>query len=392
MPEVTRIERLVKRVGQVLTIDASASVASAATSMKADHVGCLVVVDGRKIVGILTERDIVEQVVAASADPAAIAVRHIMTEHVISCPTTAPVKEAQRVMAAHGIRHLPVVDHGVPVGMVSSRDILAHELRVANVRLAAASKAAQEAVKAKSELLTNVSHEIRTPMSGLVGMTEQAMDTSLTPEQRGCLGVVRDSAESLLGMIDDLLDFSGMEAGRVELQETEFDLRESVVAMIGALRDEAENKGLDLTCEIAPDVPDRVVGDPERLSQVLMNITNNAVAFTDSGDVAVRIETEEWFENQVLLHFSVADTGVGISPDKQQVIFEAFRHAEDACARTRRGMGLGLAISAHLVELMQGRIWVESEPGMGSNVHFTVRLRLQVQQAPDERVTQHAGE
>ncbi len=376
MKDVARIDSLIQRDGGLVTIDASVSVATAAGQMKANNIGCLIVLDGKDVIGILSERDIVEQVVATSADPAAIEVRHIMTEHIVSAPSTATISEVHRLMASHGIRHIPIINKGVPVGIISCRDLLDQALEEANLRLMEVTKQAEKATNARHELLSNVSHEIRTPMNGIIGMTDLAMDTKLTTEQRGCLGIVRDSAESLLNMINELLDFSGIEAGKIVLYDDEFALREIIGMMIGTLGRKAEAKGLSLTCRVAPDIPEHVFGDAARLCQVLVNVVDNAIKFTDTGHISVRLETEEWQEKDVLLHFLVADTGIGIPADKHQSVFEAFRYAEDAYKRSCGGMGLGLAIASHLVDLMGGKIWFESRDGGGTQFHFTARLEL----------------
>ncbi|MHC4294343.1 MAG: CBS domain-containing protein [Planctomycetota bacterium] len=379
MPEVARIERLVKRLGTVLIIDVSESVAAAARRMKNNGIGCLIVVDVNEVVGILTERDIVDQVVACSVDPAVVEVRSIMSEHIVACQMETPISDAQHIMATKNIRHLPIVEKGVPIGMVSSRDILAYQLHETRTRLAHASKQARVAQEAKSELLSNVSYEIRTPMNSILGMTELAMDTHLTHEQRDCLGVVKNSAESLLGMINDLLDFSNISAGKVQLRSVEFELRDQVSRIIRTLGHRAEAKQLDLTCKILPDVPERVMGDPGRVCQVLVNLVANAIKFTDSGHVAVQVEAKEWGEDTALLQFSVADTGTGIPEEKQKVIFEGFRHAEESYTRMHEGLGLGLAISAQVIRQMGGNIWIESEVGKGSTFYFTVQLQPQKQ-------------
>ncbi len=377
MSKVIRIERLSKHIGQVETITPSETVAEAAKRMHDSRIGSLIVKEANEIVGILSERDIVAKVVAKLADTSAVEVRDIMTEHVVSCRMSTPLGEAQQIMAAHNIRHLPIIEEGAPIGMVSSRDIFAHQLREANVELAEVSKKAEVATEAKNHLLSNVSHEIRTPMNGIIGMTELAMDTTLTPDQRDCLNIIKHSAESLLGMLNDMLNLSQMEVGKTEFREMDFDLRSTIGTMMHALGMRAEAKGLNLTCKVMSDVPDRLVGDPAQLCQVLVNLTSNAIKFAESGQIDVRVETDHWFERDVILHFSVADSGIGIPKEKQEVIFEAFRHAEEPYRRKHEGLGLGLAISAKIVERMGGKIWLESEEGQGSTFHFTVRLQLQ---------------
>ncbi|MBI5572037.1 MAG: PAS domain S-box protein [Desulfomonile tiedjei] len=258
--------------------------------------------------------------------------------------------------------------------MELARDVT--ERKFVEAELIAVREGAEKANRAKNEFLAVMSHEIRTPIHGVIGMTELVLDTDLTQQQRECLALVKSSAHSLLSVVNDILAFSKIESGKLELDHTEWDLRARLVETLSPLEIRAREKGIELLLQVASDVPDLVVGDSGRLHQVISNLVGNAIKFTNTGEVSVSIELESAALETTVLHFAIQDTGIGIPPDKRRAIFDPFTQADASTTRIFGGTGLGLAISRRLVEMMGGHIWVESDLGKGSCFHFTATFRV----------------
>jgi len=373
------------------------------------------VLDGRRVCGLASEREIARTLSLRGGIGTALYGRDPVSRHLLPTHYAISIKRSIRVVLEEVFKRdsqsffhdvILVDEENLFLGVIEVRtlvylqhhifndqkvklaeqvevlEILTNQLNIANRELSDARDEAMQATRFKSEFLANMSHEIRTPMNGILGMNQALLDSPLTTEQKRWASIVASSGKTLLRIINDILDFSKIEAGKMTLEAIDFDLEEVMNETVQLLADQVSRKGIDLFCHISPDVPTRLIGDPTRLRQVVMNLTGNAVKFTDHGQVIVRVHRLSVTDETVQVRVAVSDTGIGISLEAMGHLFQSFSQADSGTTRRHGGTGLGLSISKRIVEIMGGQMGAESEPGKGSTFWFEVAFPRQMESPP----------
>jgi signal transduction histidine kinase/DNA-binding response OmpR family regulator len=359
----------------VAAVERMTTVAEAAQVMTSRGISCVVAVEGGEAIGILTERDMLSKIVAHHKDPTRTTMEEVMSAPVVSVPPNFSVFSASRIMEAKGIRRLTVMEDRRLCGIVAQTDIFRATNRELQEALQAR-KAAEAANEAKNLFLARMSHEIRTPLNGVMGVLHLLANSELTAKQQHYVHIAEASADALLSLISQVLDFSKIEAGKFDLEYVEFDLHALLKDTTEMFVQQAQHKGLELTCRIGPAVPRETFGDPDRIRQILINLVGNAIKFTPRGEVVIRAEVVDRADGDRHLRFEVRDTGIGIPGECRGGLFDAFSQVDASTTREYGGTGLGLSICKQLVELMGGHIEVESQLDQGSTFSFTIPFRV----------------